>query len=624
MSDTITIPLSKLVPWKGNVRRTGASDGIGELAASIAAHGLLQSLVVRKGKRGKYEIVAGQRRYLALCQLANAGTIAKDCEVSCMLAADTADATELSLAENVVRAPMHPADQFEAFRVLIEGGASTADVAARFGVSEISVQQRLKLGRLSPVILDAYRQGDIDLECAQAFTVSDDHAAQERVYEGLTSWSCQPHTIRRALTEDEVSTSDKRVRFVGLDTYRAAGGVIRQDLFSEDDEGYVVDVVLLDRLVADKLKAEASKLSGEGWKWVEHAPEADYQSLAKFSRRQPDRAALSDEVQTELDRLSEEYDALVDADDEDASDRLDEIQERIDVLSASAETWSPDTLAVAGAIVTIGYDGELRVERGLVRKEDRRAAEAATSDLTKADDEAVEPASQELSPRLVEELTAEKSAAIGAELMAKPDIALAAVVHALTLETIFPGYGSHTCLKMRVTTPGLAFSMAKPETSKPLAALSAEKKRLGDLIPGNPDDLWTWCRARSRDELLDLLAYLAGCAVDAVRHKGERDDNGRLLHGHDLAKALELDMTAWYTPTADGYFNRIRRAQIIAAIDETKGGHGPALDNLQKTELAIRAEKAVAGTGWLPEPLRIGVEPALSNDNRDQLSQAAE
>ena len=74
MTDTITIPLSKLTPWTGNVRKTGITDGISELAASIAAHGLLQSLVVRKGKRGKYEIVAGQRRYLALCALAKDGT----------------------------------------------------------------------------------------------------------------------------------------------------------------------------------------------------------------------------------------------------------------------------------------------------------------------------------------------------------------------------------------------------------------------------------------------------------------------------------------------------------------------------------------------------------------------
>jgi ParB family chromosome partitioning protein len=143
MTDTITLPLNRLVLWAGNVRKTGVTDGIAELAASIAAHGLLQSLVIRKGKRGKFEIVAGQRRFLALQSLANDGTIAKDFPVPCLMAADDIDAAELSLAENVIRAPMHPADQFEAYRTLIDDGASVADVAARFGISEITISRHV-------------------------------------------------------------------------------------------------------------------------------------------------------------------------------------------------------------------------------------------------------------------------------------------------------------------------------------------------------------------------------------------------------------------------------------------------------------------------------------------------
>lgn len=622
MSEPITIPLSKLAAWSGNVRRTGVSDGIDELAASIAALGLLQSLVVQPAKRGKYRVVAGQRRLLALNKLVADGILPKDHPVACLLTADTAYATELSLAENVVRAPMHPADQYEAFAKLIDDGASVADVAARFGLSEVAVQQRLKLGRLSPVILKAYRDGELDLECAQAFTVSDDHEAQERVYESLTDWNMQPHTIRRSLTEDEVSTSDKRVRFVGLDAYRAAGGIIRQDLFSEEDDGYLVDVALLDRLVTEKLEAEAAKLSTEGWKWVEHAPHADYQTLSQYGREHPVRSDLPPETQAELDRLSEECDALVDADDEDASERLDDIQERIDALSETAESWSPESLAVAGAIVIIGHGGELRIERGLVRKEDRREAKAIRETASDTRD-ASEIPTIGLSPKLIEDLTAEKSAAIAVELMQRPDAALAAVVHALLLDTFHPGYNAHSCLKLRLQHPGLAFSMAKPDASKALAALTAEKDRLGDEIPGDPNALWDWCMARSRDELLGYLAFIAAYAVDATRHKGERPDSNRLVHADRLARAVELDMTAWYTPTAEGFFNRIRRGQIVTSIDEAKGGHGPALEKLKKTELAIRAEKTVAGTGWLPEPLRIGSGSA-SNDGRDALPEAAE
>ncbi len=59
-----TIPLDQLIPAKANVRKTGGRDGIEELAASIAAHGLLTSLTVRKAARGKFAVIAGQDKVL--------------------------------------------------------------------------------------------------------------------------------------------------------------------------------------------------------------------------------------------------------------------------------------------------------------------------------------------------------------------------------------------------------------------------------------------------------------------------------------------------------------------------------------------------------------------------------
>src|SRR5579864_2513947 len=112
MTETIAIPLNKLLAWEGNVRKTDPDKGVDELAASIAAHGLLQSLVVRKDRRGKYAVIAGRRRLFALQSLAEAGTVEADMAVPCHVIDDDADATEISLVENVQREPMHPADQF--------------------------------------------------------------------------------------------------------------------------------------------------------------------------------------------------------------------------------------------------------------------------------------------------------------------------------------------------------------------------------------------------------------------------------------------------------------------------------------------------------------------------------
>src|SRR4029077_3158681 len=112
MTNITNIPLNKLTAWEGNVRKT-QSKGIDELAASIAAHGLLQSLVVRKDGK-KFAVVAGNRRLAALASLQKAGKIAAGFEVPCQVIENGADATEISLAENTVRENMHPADECDA------------------------------------------------------------------------------------------------------------------------------------------------------------------------------------------------------------------------------------------------------------------------------------------------------------------------------------------------------------------------------------------------------------------------------------------------------------------------------------------------------------------------------
>ena len=77
---------------------------------------------------------------------------------------------------------MHPADQFEAFRKLSDEGQGDETIAARFGVTPHVVRQRLKLAKVSPKIVAAFRKGDLSLECVMAFTLTDDHKAQEKAW----------------------------------------------------------------------------------------------------------------------------------------------------------------------------------------------------------------------------------------------------------------------------------------------------------------------------------------------------------------------------------------------------------------------------------------------------------
>ncbi len=210
MTTTIIIELNRLDTDPKNVRKTYSHDSIVALAASIRANGVLQNLVVRTGKKGRYFVTAGGRRLKALLLLAEQGDIQKDHPVECKVRAGE-DATEISLTENVMREDMHPVDAYEAFRALADQGKAIPDIAARFGTTEIIVRRRLALAKVSPKLLDLYRQEKMTFEQLSAFTVSDDHERQEQVWNGLSSWDRHASRIKSNLLTDEVASTDRRV-----------------------------------------------------------------------------------------------------------------------------------------------------------------------------------------------------------------------------------------------------------------------------------------------------------------------------------------------------------------------------------------------------------------------------
>ena len=218
--DVKLIALKQLTLSSSNVRKSNGND-VAELKASIKAQGLLQNLIVcpvttKRGKpSAKFEVVGGQRRLRALLALAEEGEIAANEGIVCRVM-PTRQAAEASLSENYHREPMHPADEFEAFRALVDGGMSERDVAARFGVTETVVSRRLKLARVSPKVMDAYRRDQLSLAQVMAFAVSDDHPARERLFLNLHEWNSDPDTIRGVLTEYEIAATDWRVQFASL------------------------------------------------------------------------------------------------------------------------------------------------------------------------------------------------------------------------------------------------------------------------------------------------------------------------------------------------------------------------------------------------------------------------
>ncbi|SAK81936.1 nuclease [Caballeronia ptereochthonis] len=590
------------------------------LPASIARVGLLQNLIVILAADGEqYEVVAGDRRLTALKLLAKKKRIAADFEVPCLWVAD-ASARTVSLAENVQREAMHPADQFTAFAALVKEGRPIEDIAADFGVSPLVVQRRLKLANVSPRLIADYRAGVVTLEQLMALTITDDHAAQEAAFYGAPEWQRSPSALRDRLTEREIDATHPLVCFVGLDAYTVAGGGIRRDLFAEGDAGtYLTDVALLETLVRGKLDALAEEVRAEGWAWVEavpHMSHADGQTFqnAPRQRREPTarEARRIASLQTRLDKIDAELEEAYDAEDEDKVATLEERREQVDgelqAIEDALQDYAPDVRAVAGAIVTLDREGEAVIHRGLLREAEAKAlrtleklrqgfttGEGANDDEGNDTDEAPKAAS--LSDRLAQRLSAHRTAALQIEVARHPHVALTALVHGMVRAALQDGYHRDGLpLGVSLDVQDRLESMAPDVPESPAAVALRELQQIaGEALPQDIAELFAVLLAKSQDELVRLLAVCVASTVDVVTPRAAQRQPGA-----ELAQAVGLDMAAWWKPTAEGYFRHIAKAAILEAVGQFAPAHVTRLSKLKKGDIASEAERLAEGTGWMP------------------------
>jgi ParB family chromosome partitioning protein len=404
-SKVTNICLSQLVASPSNVRKTPATPAEdAELEASIRAKGVLQNLIVHPTEidsRRAYLVDAGGRRLTILRKLAAEGVIDGDYPVPCLMR-DADASIETSLMENTMRAAMHPADEFVAMAALIDGGATIDEVSKRFGTSERHVKQRLRLGKLAPELLDAYRHGDINLDVAEAFTLGADHAAQLAVWNQLKDHSyIHPHTVRRLLTENALPLDSDLGQFVGAAAYEAAGGTITRDLFSEDGDGFLDDPALARRLAIEKLEAKAEELRPE-WAWTKAVLEAEYRMLHQYDRVEPRPAKVPDDLAAEIERIEQRLAEFEDINGDAWSDelaaemaRLEERRAEIDETIEALAVYSKKDRKRAGCIVTIGNDGGFELHQGLVEPSDASSdADELDPDTGDGDDDTFDPSSE--------------------------------------------------------------------------------------------------------------------------------------------------------------------------------------------------------------------------------------
>lgn len=622
------IPLNKLVLSPRNMRQ--GEVFIDDLVANIGAtKTVLQNLRVTAQRdetgqpTGLFEVHVGGRRLRALNVLAARKSIKKTFPVPCAVCEDEASALEESIAENNVRVPPHPADQFAAFHALSQTGKTGAEIAERFSVSPRIVERRLKLATVSPRLMDVFRQDELTLDQMAVFTLTDDHAAQEAAYFEFPAHSRSPWQLKQRIVGGAVnSESDPLAKFVGLDAYRAAGGVVAQDLFAQaDDAGFISDVALLETLAAEKLEIEAEPVRGEGWAWVEVVLSFDYSLSQQYGRAYPTPLPLSSEAQAEIEALTAEYEKLEaegEGETDEGVERMSQIEDRLaDLESCGGEHYPDEVKALCGAFVTVGSDGALRIERGCakpgadtkaLRKLEDGVLSGARGNPYPTQDRAKKPAGA-LPDKLALDLSAHRTAALRASLLTRPDVALVAVTHALLIQT---HYGCVSYSKPHTFEQDADTLTNHPQrhcqgyaTSKAGQALTSARGRMTLLLPTSSSGLWSWLIGRSQDQLRELLAYAAAQLVNGLTFPHDRADNPRLRAADQLAQALDLDMADWWEATAESFFSRVSKPAILAAVAEVSTAQtAENIAGFKKAALAAEAEKRVAGKGWLPEMLR--------------------
>ncbi|KAA3503749.1 ParB/RepB/Spo0J family partition protein [Agrobacterium vitis] len=638
------IPLDKLKKSPRNARKTPHSEAhIEALAASIAAKGMLQNLVVEPETdevgepTGLYLVTVGEGRRLAHLLRVKRKQIGKTEHVRCVL--DTAnDPQEISLDENVTREAMHPADQFEAFRELAEHrGWGAEEIAARFGVTAHVVKQRMRLGAVNPKLMQVYRDGDLTLDQLMAFAITDDHARQEQVYAGL-GYNREPWTIRRDLTRTHVQANDRKAIFVGPEAYTEAGGTIFRDLFTEDRGGYYDDPALLDQLVIAKLEGIAADLrEAEGWKWVEafidfphaHGMRRIYPQTVELS--EADEAAYA-AARQEFDHLTAEWENTDDDLPPDVDERFAELEAEIERIDAMREGHDPDDISRGGVFVTLNHDGTARIERGFIRAEDEKpepeqvdAAGVIDGVRVNADGEVIEDderfgegnhisglapqeeeegdAGQPLTDLLTRDLTAHRTLGLRLALGEQPDIALIAVTHALAAQTFYRGVDVHD-LEIRPTSSQLGGHADGIEDTAAAKMLADRHAGWAADMPQNVGDLWDVIAGLDHVSIMALFAHCASLTVNALKLPWEQRPRAQRT-ADKLATALVLDMNQQWTPTVRTYFGRVTKAHILAAVREAVGDEAAdRIAAMKKQPMAEAAEQLLAGTGWLPPLLR--------------------
>jgi ParB family chromosome partitioning protein len=366
-----------------------------------------------------------------------------------------------------------------------------------------------------------------------------------------------------------IESSDKLARFVGLDAYVEAGGSTRADLFGE--EVYLDKPALLNKLAEQKLSGIRKELEAEGWAWVEINPERDYDAIHRCGRIKPQLIGVPAELVDLKTQLDSELDEIEQALDDTESDALiearDSVQERLDEAEkqlAGYVGFDSTQKALAGCFVSIGPDGILHVDKGLVRPEHRKMLAKL---LGTEDDKPVKAKSKHALPEsLRRDLAADRLEVAQIAIARNPEIAL----DLLTFQAASALLGEEPVLD----GPDVKFQRPRPGKERDTSTALRENAEIGRTLP------ISWLKATSESDQLeafrslpreDRLRLLAYCIAITLR-PNFGPVAGEEATAYDAALALTAtSMVDYWRPSKDNFFNRVTRGQLLEIGREVLG-----------------------------------------------------
>jgi ParB family chromosome partitioning protein len=201
-------------------------------------------------------------------------------------------------------------------------------------------------------------------------------------------------------------------------------------------------------------------------------------------------------------------------------------------------------------------------------------------------------------------LTAHRTAAIQAELMNRPEVALAALVHRMALQVFSKGYVSNRIVQVSIERSYLMQDAENIERSRAGKAMEEKRRYWQERIEAAEQggkSLFGWLLEQEQADLHELLAFCTAVSVNTVSAR----ENVPSKDVAAIMAALDLDMADWWEPTPENYLSHVSKDRIIEVAGEAASPQtAQDMAKMKKGELVEAASTRLSGQRWLPGNLK--------------------